>query len=99
MDLFFRGQEQRLKTHERLAYRRAFVQAYHTDRFARLKKLGPRDLNALLKVIEQPAKPAGPRTPRQLWDLIAITHAAIEGDEKRQMKLKKQPPIKKGRRA
>ncbi len=81
MHVLFRGREKAIERQERAALRRALVQAFHTERFARIKKLSGQDLKSLLDQIESGTK-RKPMTQAQLWDTIKATHALLSAKKK-----------------
>lgn len=79
--MFFRGREAVLERTERTAWQRAIVQAFHTERFARVKRLGQAELEKTLAPYQKAVKRA--QTQVQLWNMIQATHAAISRTQKR----------------
>lgn len=80
--LWFRGRERTIERTEKAAWTRAIVQAYHTERFARLKKLSPADLKKLLTSLEHKG-PQARQTPQQLWAFIRATHELVSKGQKK----------------
>ncbi|MGH9649941.1 MAG: hypothetical protein ACRD3I_05665 [Terriglobales bacterium] len=75
---YLQGQRARQDQAERAAWQRAIVGAFHTERFARIKRLSGGDLKRALAPYEKGAmmkKP--PQSEAQLWAVIRATHALV----------------------
>jgi hypothetical protein len=75
--LFFRGREKAIERQEKAALRRAYIQAFHTERFARLKKISSQDLKMLLDSVDSGSTWQKPMSQASLWNVIKATHAML----------------------
>jgi hypothetical protein len=80
--LFFRGREKAIERQEKAALRRAYIQAFHTERFARLKKISSQDLKMLLDSVDSTATGKKPMSQHALWSVIKATHAAFTAKQR-----------------